>query len=52
MCRILKPQKAAKKWLNGNAVEKMTPEFLDERDPDGELKGWLKRIAQLIDGTT
>ena len=45
-------QKTAKKWLNGIAVEKMTPELLDERDPDGELKGWLKRIAQLIDGTT
>jgi len=26
----------------GRPVERMTPGLLDERDPDGEVRGWLK----------
>ncbi len=39
----------AKRWLNTEAAAKMTPELLDERDPHGELRGWLKRIAQYLE---
>jgi hypothetical protein len=37
----------AKKWLNRDAVDRMTPERLAERDPDGEVFGWLRAIAEL-----
>jgi len=37
----------AKKWLNRDAVDRMTPERLAERDPDGEVIGWLRTIADL-----
>jgi hypothetical protein len=37
----------AKKWLNRDAVDRMTPERLAERDPDGEVIGWLRTIAEL-----
>lgn len=47
-----KKESKAKKWLNGDAVEQMTPELLDVRDPEGEVKAWLSTIAQLINGTT
>jgi hypothetical protein len=38
----------AKKWLNREAVDRMTPERLAERDPDDEVIGWLRTIAELI----
>jgi hypothetical protein len=38
----------AKKILNLKAVERMTPELLDEQDPAHELTGWLRMIAQQI----
>ena len=38
----------AKRWLNRDAVERLTPELLQERDPGGELPGWLTDIARLL----
>ena len=38
----------AKVWLNTRAVECMTPELLQQRDPDGEIAGWLSTIAGLM----
>ena len=38
----------AKKWLNVQAVEQMTPERLTERDPRGEVRSWLATIATLV----
>jgi hypothetical protein len=37
----------AKKWLNREAVDRMTPQRLSERDPAGEVIGWLRSIAVL-----
>jgi hypothetical protein len=37
----------AKKWLNREAVDCMTPARLAERDPDDEVIGWLRTIAEL-----
>ncbi len=37
----------AKKWLNGRAVEHMTPERLAAFDRDGEVRTWLAIIASL-----
>jgi hypothetical protein len=37
----------AKKWLNRQAVERMTPARLAERDSDGEIRSWLATIADL-----
>lgn len=37
----------AKRWLNREAVDRMTPDRLAERDPDGEVIGWLQTIAEL-----
>jgi len=28
----------------------MTVEMLDERDPDGEVRGWLEAIAEMVAG--
>jgi hypothetical protein len=39
-----------KKWFNTKAVERMTPERLCQRDPDGEIRSWLERIGQLARG--
>ena len=38
----------AKIWLNTRAVDCMTPELLHQRDPDGEIAGWLATIAGLL----
>jgi hypothetical protein len=38
------------KWLNTDAVDRMTAALLEARDPDGELRGWLCTIAQLVEG--
>jgi hypothetical protein len=37
----------AKKWLNREVVDRMTPERLERRDPEGEVVGWLRSIADL-----
>ena len=37
----------AKRWLNTSAVERMTPELLAARDPDGEVISWLESIREL-----
>jgi putative ATP-dependent endonuclease of OLD family len=37
----------AKRWINQAAVERMTPERLAQRDPVGEVLGWLKAMAVL-----
>jgi len=37
----------AKRWLNREAVDRMTPQRLAERDPEGEVIGWLRTIAEL-----
>jgi hypothetical protein len=37
----------AKRWLNRDAVDRMTPERLAERDPDGEVIGWIRTIGEL-----
>jgi hypothetical protein len=37
-------------WLNTRAVERMTPGRLAERDPVGEVRGWLETIARLAHG--
>lgn len=36
-----------KGWLNGRAVDCMTADRLAERDPDGEVRGWLTTISEL-----
>ena len=38
----------AKRLLNVAAVEHMTVELLAERDPCGEVSGWLRMIGQLL----
>jgi hypothetical protein len=40
----------AKRWLNTRVVDQMTPELLDARDPDGEVRSWLGAIARLVSG--
>jgi len=41
---------AVKRWLNNEAASKMTVERLRERDPQGDLENWLRRVGQLCDG--
>lgn len=38
----------AKCWLNTEAVDWMTIEHLEERDPNGEIQHWLATIAELL----
>jgi hypothetical protein len=37
----------AKRWLNQDAVARMTPERLAAQDPLGEIRSWLRAIARL-----
>ena len=37
-----------KSWLNTEAAARMTPERLQQRDPDGEVIGWLMTIGKLV----
>lgn len=37
----------AKFWLNTYAAAAITPDLLAHRDPDGEVAGWLRAIAEL-----
>ena len=41
--------KRAKRQLNGVAVQKMTADRLSASDPDGEVRGWLNAISQMIE---
>ena len=43
-------RETAKRWLNRQTVERLTPALLDERDPDGEVKGWFKAIDEIVAG--
>lgn len=36
-----------KRWLNTHVVERMTPELLAARDPNGEVVSWLESIREL-----
>ena len=38
----------SKRWLNTRAVERMTLAQLYERDPDGEVIGWFRAVAELL----
>ena len=38
---------AAKRWLNTDAVDRMTVDRLAERDPGGEIQSWLNAIVEL-----
>ena len=37
----------AKRWLNQEAVARMTPERLAVQDPQGEIHSWLRAMARL-----
>ena len=37
----------AKKWLNTDAVDRMTVDRLDGHDPTGEVRSWLMAIGRL-----
>jgi len=41
-------ERRAKRWLNSHAAEKMTPSLLDEIDKNGEVRGWLRTIEELM----
>lgn len=38
-----------KNWLNSDAANAMTPEQLTERDPNGDIRGWLGEINEIIE---
>ncbi len=40
----------SKRWLNTVAVNAMTLGMLRQRDPEGELLAWLRKIAAAVDG--
>jgi hypothetical protein len=42
----------AKSWLNTLAVDRMSVARFAERDPVGELRGWLRMIAELAEGSS
>jgi putative ATP-dependent endonuclease of OLD family len=44
-CRL---RNLAKKWLNSTAVERMTPERLEVRDPAGDVRSWLTSVAEML----
>ena len=37
----------AKRWLNRDGVERMTYDRLAERDPAGDIRGWLRTAVEL-----
>jgi hypothetical protein len=37
----------AKRWLNRQALWQMSAAWLDERDPHGEVRSWLKAIVEM-----
>lgn len=40
----------AKLWLNRAAVDRATVDLLAKSDPDGEIHGWLAKIAEMVRG--
>ena len=42
----------AKSWLNTLAVDRMTVARFADRDPNGEITGWLKCIAEMAGAST
>lgn len=44
-----KKESRAKRMLNANATKHMTPEKLDEVDPEGDLRAWFKDIKELFE---
>jgi energy-coupling factor transporter ATP-binding protein EcfA2 len=38
----------AKSWLSSEVTPRMTIDLLDERDPDGEIRGWFATIRQVL----
>lgn len=38
----------AKKWMNRDGVRAMTPELLEETDPDGEVLSWFRLIEERL----
>jgi hypothetical protein len=38
----------AKKWLNTTAAGLMTPDRINARDPDGDIREWMAAIASLL----
>ncbi len=42
----------AKSWLNTLAVDRMSVAWFAERDPAGELRGWLRMIAEMAGGSS
>lgn len=43
-----KKESRAKRRLSDEVVERITPECLAERDPDGEVQGWLRTIGEML----
>lgn len=41
-----------KRMLTTQAVQHMTAELLAEREPHGEVQGWLRVVQRLVEGTT
>ncbi|MEX0828418.1 MAG: AAA family ATPase, partial [Haliea sp.] len=46
-----KKESSAKKRLNAEAVDAMTAERIDERDPDGDLRKWLREVTEIAMGS-
>ena len=42
----------AKSWLNTLAVDRMSVARFAERDPEGEIQGWFRKIADLAGGSS
>ncbi|MEQ8208269.1 MAG: ATP-dependent endonuclease [Lacipirellulaceae bacterium] len=40
---------SAKRWLNREAVQQMTPELLAQSDSQSELIGWLRALRELVE---
>ena len=45
-CRL---RNRIKRWLTTSVVDRMTPALLAERDPQGEVVGWLESIGRLLE---
>jgi len=43
-----KKESRAKRRLSDEVVERITPERLAERDPDGEVQGWLRTMGEML----
>jgi len=44
-----KKNSRAKQWLNVDAVLAMTPQLLDEKDPNGDVRGWFSTISKFME---